>query len=103
MNLLGTQQAADKLGVSVRRILALIYEGKLAAQQIGREYVIQESALANVTIYGKPGRPKKTDEAEAIEVTRESAPVNAKTKKAKTGAAETKPTAKKRDSKAKGK
>lgn len=59
MNLLNTNQAAEKLGVSVRRVRALITEGTLKAHQLGREYAIEESALANVKVYGKPGRPAK--------------------------------------------
>ncbi|MDX2044576.1 MAG: helix-turn-helix domain-containing protein [Acidobacteriota bacterium] len=59
MNLLNTNQAAERLGVSVRRVRALISEGTLRAHQLGREYAIEESALADVKVYGKPGRPAK--------------------------------------------
>lgn len=59
MNLLNTNQAAERLGVSVRRVRALISEGALKAHQLGREYAIEESALADVKVYGKPGRPSK--------------------------------------------
>jgi excisionase family DNA binding protein len=59
MKLLTTKEAAEKLNVSVRRIRALIYEGKLHAHQLGREYAIEESALADIKTYGKPGRPPK--------------------------------------------
>lgn len=59
MNLLNTNQAAERLGVSVRRVRALISEGTLKAHQLGREYAIEESALADVKVYGKPGRPAK--------------------------------------------
>ena len=57
MKLLTTKQAAEKLGVSERRVRALIAEGKLAAHQLGREYAIEEKALANVKTYGRAGRP----------------------------------------------
>ncbi|HKQ89264.1 MAG TPA: helix-turn-helix domain-containing protein [Blastocatellia bacterium] len=57
MKLLNTTEAAERLGVSVRRVRALIAEGTLKAHQLGREYAIEESALAHVTVYGKPGRP----------------------------------------------
>ena len=57
MKLLNTSQAAERLGVSVRRVRALIAEGTLQAHQLGREYAIEESALALVTVYRKPGRP----------------------------------------------
>ena len=59
MKLLNTKEAAEKLGVSVRRVRALITEGKLYAHQLGREYAIEESALNSVQTYGKPGRPHK--------------------------------------------
>ncbi len=59
MKLLTTRDAAEKLGVSVRRVRALITEGKLKAHQLGREYAIEESALNSVRIYGKSGRPPK--------------------------------------------
>jgi excisionase family DNA binding protein len=57
MKLLNTTQAAERLGVSVRRVRALIAEGSLRAHQLGREYAIEEGALAHVTVYRKPGRP----------------------------------------------
>ncbi len=59
MKLLTTKDAAEKLGVSARRIRALITGGKLKAHQLGREYAIEESALNTVQIYGKSGRPPK--------------------------------------------
>jgi excisionase family DNA binding protein len=57
MNILSTSEAADRLGISARRILALIKDGKLEARKIGRDYAIEEKALSAVTVYGKPGRP----------------------------------------------
>jgi excisionase family DNA binding protein len=59
MNLISTDEAALRLGVSGRRIRALITEGKLAAQYVGGGYVIEESALEGVQVYGKAGRPPK--------------------------------------------
>ncbi len=59
MKLLTTKDAAEKLGVSVRRVRALITEGKLKAHQLGREYAIEEGALNSVQTYGKSGRPAK--------------------------------------------
>ncbi len=59
MKLLTTKEAAEKLGVSVRRVRALITEGKLKAHQLGREYAIEESALNSIQTYGKSGRPAK--------------------------------------------
>ncbi len=59
MKLLNTAQAAEILGVSERRVRALITDGKLIAQKVGRDYAIEERALRSVRIYGKPGRPPK--------------------------------------------
>ncbi|MDQ3131098.1 MAG: helix-turn-helix domain-containing protein [Acidobacteriota bacterium] len=59
MNLLSIKEAAEKLGVSARRVNQLIDEKKLPAQKIGSQYVIDEADLEKVTIHGKAGRPKK--------------------------------------------
>jgi excisionase family DNA binding protein len=59
MNLLSTNQAAEQLGISARRVRMLIEAGSLTAQQIGREWVIEAHALAGVKVYGKAGRPPK--------------------------------------------
>ena len=80
MNLLSAKEAAEKLGVDSSRIRQFILEGRLPAQKVGNSYAINEADLAHVADR-KPGRPKKADEAEAIEATRVSAPV--KTKPAK--------------------
>ncbi len=61
MNLLSIKEVAEKLGVSARRVNQLIDEKKLPAQKIGSQYVINESDLEKVTIYGKPGRPPKSN------------------------------------------
>jgi excisionase family DNA binding protein len=53
---LTTQEAADKLGVSVRRVVALINSGNLPSTRIGRSHVIKESDLKLVK-ERKPGRP----------------------------------------------
>ena len=62
MKLLSTDEAAERLGVSGRRVRALIAEGKLQATYVGGGYVIEETALEAVKVYGKAGRPPK-DEA----------------------------------------
>jgi excisionase family DNA binding protein len=59
MKLLSTDDAADRLGISGRRVRALIAEGKLEATYVGGGYVIEESALDAVKVYGKAGRPPK--------------------------------------------
>lgn len=59
MKLLSTIEAAEKLGVSERRVRQLINEGKLQAHKLGRDYAIEEAVLESVKTYGKSGRPKK--------------------------------------------
>jgi excisionase family DNA binding protein len=58
MKLLNTKEAAEKLKVSPIRVRQLIQEGKLKANRIGRDYVIEERDLKSVRTYGKAGRPK---------------------------------------------
>lgn len=54
-----TEEAADSLGVSVRRIQMLLNDGVIAgAMKIGRDWIIPRSSLAGVKTYGKAGRPK---------------------------------------------
>lgn len=59
MKLLTIKEAAEKLGVSARRVNQLIDEKKLIAEKIGSQYVIKEDNLSKVKVYGKPGRPPK--------------------------------------------
>lgn len=59
MKLLSTEEAAAAKGVSVRRIQQLIESGALEAQKVGRDYVMEESAVRKLRVYGKPGRPPK--------------------------------------------
>ncbi len=68
MNLITIKEAAEKLGVSARRVNQLIDEKKLPAQKIGSQYVINEKDLSKVTIHGKPGRPQKNNGIKAKEV-----------------------------------
>ena len=58
MDLLTTSEAAKRLHVTPIRIRQMIREGKITAQHIGRDYVIEESSLESVKTYGKAGRPK---------------------------------------------
>ena len=95
MNLLSTQQAAEKLGVSERRVRSLITEGKLVAHRLGRDYAIEENVLSNVLVYGKRGRPKKPDEGETAAPAATVTVKPAQPKKAAgKGTAATKPTQK---------
>ena len=58
MNLLSTKEVAEKLGVSVQRVQAMVKAGRLPAQMIGGTYIIKESDLKLVEDR-KPGRPPK--------------------------------------------
>jgi len=71
MRLLNTTEAAEKLGVSVRRVRQLISEGKISAHNLGRDYAIEESALGQVKIYGKAGRPSKDQIEKAARSTKQ--------------------------------
>jgi excisionase family DNA binding protein len=57
-----TTQAAESLGVTQNRVLALISGGRLKADKIGMQWLIQPSALAAVRVR-KTGRPKKENNA----------------------------------------
>jgi len=58
MNLIGTAEAAERLGVSQDRIRALIKAERLPAQKMGRDWFIDPKDLALVK-NRKPGRPRK--------------------------------------------
>jgi excisionase family DNA binding protein len=59
MKLLTTKEVAGRLGVSVRRVHALIQAERLAAEKFGRDYMIKEEDLKPVQDR-KPGRPPKS-------------------------------------------
>ena len=69
MGLISTTDAAEKLGVTRRRVVALIADGRLPAQKVGRDYIIDERDLKIVTDR-KPGRPKGASKAGEKESTR---------------------------------
>ena len=58
MRLITTKEAAERLNVSVKRVTALIREGRLPAEKVGRDWLINERDLAKVQIR-KTGRPRK--------------------------------------------
>jgi excisionase family DNA binding protein len=58
MKLLTTKEAAARLGISVMRVQQLIWDGRLPAEKMGRDYFIKEDDLKLVADR-KPGRPKK--------------------------------------------
>ena len=58
MKLLTTHDAADRLGVTDRRVRALIEGGRLPALRVGRDWLIRAEDLRRVA-RRKPGRPRK--------------------------------------------
>jgi excisionase family DNA binding protein len=58
MKLLTTKEVAARLGISVMRVQQLIWDGRLPAEKMGRDYFIKEDDLKLVADR-KPGRPKK--------------------------------------------
>jgi excisionase family DNA binding protein len=58
MKILNTKQAAKILGINASRVRQLILSGRLPAQKLGRDWIIQEKDLKKVS-HRKPGRPKK--------------------------------------------
>lgn len=59
--MISTKQAAERLGISALRVQQLIRAGRLKAQKIGRDYVIDAADLTEV-MERKPGRPVKNKE-----------------------------------------
>lgn len=58
MKLLTTSEVAERLGVTAKRVQAMIRDGRLPAEKLGRDYVIKEQDL-NIVADRKPGRPPK--------------------------------------------
>jgi excisionase family DNA binding protein len=58
--MLTTKEVAKRLKVSVRRVHALIQDGRLPAQKYGRDYLIEEKDLKLVA-ERKAGRPRKSE------------------------------------------
>ncbi|HZG53629.1 MAG TPA: helix-turn-helix domain-containing protein [Pyrinomonadaceae bacterium] len=67
MAILTTAQAAERLGVSVRRVQQLVRDGRLPAEQFGGSLMIREEDLKLVE-NRKVGRPPKV-KAEAANKT----------------------------------
>jgi excisionase family DNA binding protein len=60
MKVIGTDEAAARIGVSVRRLTAMIRTGIVPAQKIGRTWVLSESDVIRISnLERKPGRPRK--------------------------------------------
>jgi excisionase family DNA binding protein len=60
MGVIGTDEAARRLGLSVGRLTTMIRSGILGAQKIGRTWVVEEAEVARVAKLKRPrGRPRK--------------------------------------------
>lgn len=59
MALITTQQAAERLGIHITRVQQFIRQGRLLADKIGRDYLIDERDLDALVVYER-GRPPKT-------------------------------------------
>jgi excisionase family DNA binding protein len=58
----GTSAAAQALGVSVRRVQAMIKQGTLRAEKVGRDWLIDEVEIERARQQARPpGRPRKKD------------------------------------------
>ena len=57
-DLLTTAEAADRLELTVRAVQKMIEAGRLEARKVGRDYLIDPAALANITKQAA-GRPSK--------------------------------------------
>lgn len=64
LSVITTKEAAERLGITQRRINALIKSGKLPAQIFGGSWMIEEKDLALVA-ERKPGRPPSAEKSEA--------------------------------------
>ena len=57
-DIISTNEAAKELGITTIRVRALIRDGRLPAQKIGRDWIIRRVDLDFVRVR-KPGRPPK--------------------------------------------
>jgi excisionase family DNA binding protein len=65
MAILTAAQAAERLGISVRRVQQLVKDGRLPAGQFGGALMIKEEDLKLVE-NRKVGRPRKTRDNKAV-------------------------------------
>lgn len=56
--MIGTKEAAQRLGITPQRVVQLISMGRLSAEKVGRDWLMEESAVEDYQ-RGKPGRPRK--------------------------------------------
>jgi excisionase family DNA binding protein len=58
--MIGTSEAAVRLGVSSRRVAAMIKQGILRAEKIGNTWIIDEAEVGRLgSVQRPPGRPTK--------------------------------------------
>jgi excisionase family DNA binding protein len=62
MAMITAEQTAERLGISVRRVQAMVMSGRLPASRFGRALAIDEADLALVADR-RPGRPPKAESA----------------------------------------
>ena len=59
--MIGTTEAAERLSVSPRRVAAMIVQGILKAEKVGKTWIINEADVAKVAKQSrKAGRPPKS-------------------------------------------
>ena len=62
INFLTTAQAAERLGVTIRRVQAMIKAGRIKTVKVGQIHLIHPRELEKPEVkFRKPGRPKKED------------------------------------------
>jgi excisionase family DNA binding protein len=60
MGVIGTEEAARRLGLSMGRLTTMIRTGVLRAQKIGHTWVLDEAEVERVSKLDRPrGRPRK--------------------------------------------
>jgi excisionase family DNA binding protein len=62
MRMLTTNEAAERLGLSVRRVNDFIQDGRLPAQKFGRAHMISERDVDKIAkVERRRGRPRKKE------------------------------------------
>src|SRR5881296_143930 len=65
IDLLTTKEVAERLGVTMKRVQAMIRDERLPAEKRGRDYFIREEDLKLVEDR-KPGRPSKSRDSAVL-------------------------------------
>jgi len=66
MSYITTKETAEKLGISTSRVRQMVLAGQLQAEKFGRDLMINETELENVS-ERKTGRPKKAQNGQSDE------------------------------------